>query len=183
LYGKVLWITPLKNGYTMMTDEQIANAQQMHNTGISYRKIGNALGVDHSTVRRNLDPTARERARAYDAAYHKAHKKEVAAYQKAHLSERAAHNAGRRVLKAGTLIRATVNQLAEIAEIYRHAKEDPKVRCYLCGKLIPKGHRHVDHIMPLSKGGKHKPSNLAVACDTCNLSKYNKLPNEVGILL
>ena len=100
-------------------------------------------------------------------------------YRKEHKPEFAAWCAARNAIKLGV----TMGNLAEIKEIYRKAKEDPKVRCYLCGKLIPKGHRHVDHIAPLSKHGAHRPSNLAAACDSCNLSKHDKMPNEVGVLL
>jgi len=113
-----------------------------------------------------------EESRAYSAAYNAAHK-----------IERAAQRAKRRALKYGALAGATISQHSEIAEIYHRAKKDSKVRCYLCGKLIPKGHRQVDHITPLSKGGAHRPSNLAVACDTCNLSKNAKLPEEIGVLI
>lgn len=37
---------------------------------------------------------------------------------------------------------------------------------------------HVDHILPLSKGGNHKIDNLVPACRTCNLSKYTKTADE-----
>jgi 5-methylcytosine-specific restriction endonuclease McrA len=140
----------------------------------------------------------REESKARDAIYRAEHRKEINAYaaayreahrEKARVYERAwakkypdrvnAYGAARRAVILG----ATVGNLVEIREIYRRAREDPRVRCYLCGKLIPMNHRHVDHIMPLSKGGAHRPSNLAATCDQCNRGKHNKLPNEVGILI
>ena len=121
------------------------------------------------------------------AEWYQAHKTEVAAhhsaYRRDHLPEYHAYAAIRRSLKAGFIAGATTAQLAEIAAIYRRAQEDPTVRCYLCGDLIPMGHRHVDHIMPVSKGGTWSPSNLAVACDECNMHKHDKLPYEVGVLI
>ncbi len=33
----------------------------------------------------------------------------------------------------------------------------------------------MEHIIPLSKGGKTKPENLAFACQGCNAHKYNKV--------
>jgi len=129
----------------------------------------------------------REEKAKYDAAYRESHKEIITKYQteyqRKHLPEYAARNAKRRALIRGTIDNATPRQLAEIVEVYRKAIEDPKVRCYLCGKLIPIGHRHVDHIIPLSKGGTSLPSNLAVACDTCNLHKSDKLPEEIGLLI
>jgi len=76
-----------------------------------------------------------------------------------------------------------IGDKAAIKAIYRQARENKKVRCYLCCGLIPLGERHVDHIVPLSKGGKHKASNLGIAHSSCNLSKGAKMPQEVGVLL
>jgi len=125
----------------------------------------------------------KERLDATKAAYREKNRARLAEYTKnynaAHPSDRNARNSAYRALVAG----ATIGNMAEIKEIYRKAKEEPKVRCYLCGDLIKMGDRHVDHIMPLSKGGSHRPSNLAVACASCNMQKHNKVPEEAGILL
>jgi 5-methylcytosine-specific restriction endonuclease McrA len=37
---------------------------------------------------------------------------------------------------------------------------------------------HVDHIVPLSRGGQEHEDNLVPACQSCNNSKYNKLLDE-----
>jgi len=55
-------------------------------------------------------------------------------------------------------------------------------RCYLCGKSLKSGY-HVDHFIPLSKGGTNDPGNLRLACPKCNLSKGSKHPSELGRLL
>ena len=34
---------------------------------------------------------------------------------------------------------------------------------------------HVDHTIPLAKGGKHEPSNIQILCPTCNVKKATKL--------
>lgn len=42
---------------------------------------------------------------------------------------------------------------------------------------------HVDHVVPLSEGGSNWPSNLVIACPTCNLSKHAKHPMDwAGVL-
>lgn len=47
-------------------------------------------------------------------------------------------------------------------------------RCAYCRVTIQKDF-HVDHVIPLAKGGSNWPSNLALACESCNLSKGHKL--------
>lgn len=47
--------------------------------------------------------------------------------------------------------------------------------CQRCGKYMPdEVGLHVDHIIPISKGGKTVPSNLQVLCSKCNGNKSNK---------
>ncbi len=49
-------------------------------------------------------------------------------------------------------------------------------RCVLCGMSAKDGaFLHVDHIIPVSKGGKTVPSNLRTLCEKCNLGKSNKI--------
>ena len=47
-------------------------------------------------------------------------------------------------------------------------------RCVLCGAGSNEGAiLHIDHIKPVSKGGKTELSNLRTLCDRCNLGKGN----------
>lgn len=49
-------------------------------------------------------------------------------------------------------------------------------RCCICGASQKDGVTlHVDHIIPVSKGGKTVMSNLQTLCDRCNLGKSNKI--------
>lgn len=50
-------------------------------------------------------------------------------------------------------------------------------KCYYCNCKLDKKY-HVDHIIPLARGGSNGPENIACACPRCNLSKGNKLPTE-----
>lgn len=48
--------------------------------------------------------------------------------------------------------------------------------CQICGKYMPDGVGiHIDHIIPIAKGGKTVESNLQVLCSTCNLKKGSKI--------
>ena len=48
-------------------------------------------------------------------------------------------------------------------------------RCVICGRSAEDGVKlHVDHIIPVSKGGKTEYSNLRTLCDACNFGKRDK---------
>lgn len=47
-------------------------------------------------------------------------------------------------------------------------------KCYWCGKPLSK--YHVDHVIPLAKGGSSDLGNLVVSCPSCNLRKADKSP-------
>lgn len=55
-------------------------------------------------------------------------------------------------------------------------------RCTICGRSADDGVTlHVDHIKPVSKGGKTEMSNLRTLCDYCNLGKSDKYdPNGMN---
>ena len=47
-------------------------------------------------------------------------------------------------------------------------------KCFYCNDLFT----HIDHYIPLSKGGSHTLENVRPSCEHCNLTKSNKLPDE-----
>jgi len=56
-------------------------------------------------------------------------------------------------------------------------------RCHLCGKRVPLKDIHLDHLVPLSKGGAHAPDNIAVAHSTCNLRRHaGKTPAQLRLI-
>lgn len=61
-----------------------------------------------------------------------------------------------------------------------------KWKCAICRTNV-KDSYHVDHIMPIAKGGRHEPRNLQLLCATCNVRKNAKDPiaymQELGRLL
>lgn len=49
-------------------------------------------------------------------------------------------------------------------------------RCQICGSSAQDGVKlHVDHIIPVAKGGRTIASNLRTLCDRCNMGKRDKM--------
>jgi len=53
--------------------------------------------------------------------------------------------------------------------------------CAYCG--IKSKSLTVDHVIPLSKGGKSNFENCVAACKNCNAKKGNKLPSEIHMYI
>jgi 5-methylcytosine-specific restriction endonuclease McrA len=50
--------------------------------------------------------------------------------------------------------------------------------CYYCGHSIPPKELTMDHIVPLSRGGKTTKGNVVSCCKECNNQKKQLLPVE-----
>ena len=50
-----------------------------------------------------------------------------------------------------------------------------KNRCWYCGISFRGQQVHIDHIIPKSRGGSDKESNLAAVCSFCNYAKATHL--------
>jgi len=119
-----------------------------------------------------------EEHRAYDSAYYTAHRDkrglQSAAWRAGHpvraleLARRAA--ARRRGAKVCAHASCLTLGAAELAwQLNPHA-------CYICGTPVWRGvNLHMDHVVPVSRGGLHCAENMRPACRFCNLSKHNKV--------
>lgn len=62
-----------------------------------------------------------------------------------------------------------------------------KGKCAVCKKRIRKLNYHIDHIIPLARGGRNVDGNVQLTCPKCNLEKGHKDPiafmQERGFLL
>lgn len=65
----------------------------------------------------------------------------------------------------------------DITKLYKLQKGKCWWRGPDCAIDLSKGY-HIDHRIPLAKGGTNWPSNLVLTCPHCNLSKHAKLPDE-----
>ena len=63
------------------------------------------------------------------------------------------------------------------AELWEYLLEKFGRKCFYCGaKNTP---LEKEHILPKSKGGTNRASNLTLACKPCNIEKGNRHPNEI----
>ncbi|MCD6082939.1 HNH endonuclease, partial [Candidatus Aerophobetes bacterium] len=63
--------------------------------------------------------------------------------------------------------------------IYRRDKNT----CQYCGKTFRPEELNIDHVVPLSRGGKDTWENVVCSCISCNLRKGNKTLKEAGMRL
>jgi 5-methylcytosine-specific restriction endonuclease McrA len=56
-------------------------------------------------------------------------------------------------------------------------------RCQYCGKKFPTSELSIDHVAPLSRGGKTTWTNVVCACTDCNKRKGGRYPEEAGMHL
>jgi len=54
--------------------------------------------------------------------------------------------------------------------------------CQYCGKSAPDVILHVDHIMPISKGGDDDITNLITSCESCNQGKKDILLDDDAVI-
>lgn len=72
------------------------------------------------------------------------------------------------------IIQASVDGALDITSIVDKTKHV----CYWCGIKLPTKGWHLDHVVPLARGGAHAAHNLVKSCATCNESKGAKLSTE-----
>jgi HNH endonuclease len=75
----------------------------------------------------------------------------------------------RRALTTGANVIGYVNRQAIIAR--------DNSTCHICGQHVETSDIHLDHVIPLARGGEHSADNLRVSHSTCNLSKGARLLN------
>lgn len=89
-------------------------------------------------------------------------------YRKTDISKASVRNAHNK--------RRVVSKDSNVRTIFIHNMRTLSTSCFYCGCSIDKDNMHIDHYVPLSKGGAHSEDNLVASCATCNLQKGAKMP-------
>lgn len=138
--------------------------------GLKEGRIKHKVGVQHPNWKggkqaasfRYIESGAKA---AYTKLYRKRNPDKVAEFTKKRNSK-----------KIGKLPRGTIKKIGD----------SQKWLCVICRKNILNSY-HVDHIIPLAKGGMHEPKNIQILCPSCNVRKSAKDPidymQERGFLL
>jgi len=110
--------------------------------------------------------------------YRDENKEKIREYAKTESSKNSMRNSRhkrRSITKKGDVTTKQISDLRNNAKI-----------CYWCNESLKNKEVHIDHYIPLSKGGEHTISNLVISCFTCNLKKHAKDPidfaNSIGRL-
>jgi 5-methylcytosine-specific restriction endonuclease McrA len=140
---------------------------------------------------RKANPEKRRAAARRHNKKHAARKKEYRAANAGRLKQRAKayYEANKDLYAARSRNRTARKKKAEgshTAADLRIILKSQRGKCAYCPTSI-KLRRHVDHIVPLAKGGTNWPSNIQLTCPPCNLSKGKTDPidfaQRLGMLL
>jgi len=113
-----------------------------------------------------------EQVKANNLAWRKAHPERIKALW------RAWRKANPDKVRSAVALRRATCEKVERTILFRRDEG----RCHLCGKKVKINGWHLDHIVPLSKGGEHSYRNVAVACPRCNMQKGpGRLPSQLRL--
>lgn len=85
-------------------------------------------------------------------------------------------------------------KLRSYVNIHKHTRKSPRFQkkvlfnrdgwsCQYCGKTLCYSSLSVDHVVPVSRGGRTSWKNCVAACTVCNMRKGSKTPEEAGMKL
>lgn len=110
--------------------------------------------------------------RAYYEANPEACRAAAARSRKRNAARVLSNNAARRAREKGAPVVERVDRVAIFAR-------DRGV-CRICGTAVDPKRFHLDHWIPLTRGGEHTARNLFVAHPRCNIRKKNHMPQDHG---
>ena len=131
----------------------------------------------YKSVRSTPVLTEEEKKERYNA-YHRRYRED----NRQNISERRRSNYSNRTDKQKELKRQRSTRrnaflytegYSNVVKLREYVKACGVMICSMCNIEYDSKHMHVDHIIPLSKGGTNNNDNLQILCGTCNRKKHN----------
>lgn len=138
-----------------------------------YAAVPKAVHAERTRKWRAANPGRRD---ASDRRYRAANTERIRERQR---KAAKADPVGRRAKEARAQARRRAAHVAPVtAADIREMMERQRGRCALpwCGTDLAATRYHVDHVVPIAKGGTHEPANVQLLCPRCNQTKSAKLP-------
>lgn len=124
--------------------------------------------------RANNQERYKEYNRQYNHKYYEEHKESIAEqkqqYRQEHPEIMHACNNNRRARELNAEGKITKELIEEKLKYYNYC-------CMYCGEYCGDNY-HIEHILPLSRGGSNLPDNIGIACPHCNTRKGSKTYEE-----
>jgi len=114
----------------------------------------------------------REAIAEYKKAYQQANCEAIAKQKKAYKQT----PMGKAVKKNSDHKRRSITKQGDVTTQQLLELQQSAKTCYWCGVSLKGKKVHIDHYIPLSKGGEHTISNFVISCSHCNLTKNVKDP-------
>jgi 5-methylcytosine-specific restriction endonuclease McrA len=132
----------------------------------SYRRHkAKRIEQKHEHHERNRGAILVQRA-AYRVAHREAESEYAKRYLQEHLAEHADYQRKRYARKLGVVVEHVDRRIL--------FERDEGV-CGICRKPVDRDDFHVDHVIPLARGGEHSYANTQIAHPPCNLAKGAKV--------
>ena len=118
----------------------------------------------------------RERLLEEKKQYGEDHREQKSAYNRKYRAENRETCRQNDHRRRALIFNSTLGDRSAIAAWEAKWSSKKTVVCHWCRKRVKTASVHVDHVIPLSKGGPHAVENLCVSCAKCNHTKHSKLP-------
>ena len=118
-----------------------------------------------------------EKRKGTQKKYRKNNREKIKDYQKKYREDNQEKVRLQRFKRRARLREAKIEDFShkDLLDFWSENEIKPQ-ECFYCKKEMPEGPEHIDHYIPLIKGGTHERENLRPSCASCNLSKHAKHP-------
>jgi 5-methylcytosine-specific restriction endonuclease McrA len=183
-------VAEYKRAYNLAHHEEVAKATRAyrlaHRDAVAASACAYRLAHREETAAYRL--AHRQERSATDRAYREAHHEEITAYRLAHRKETAVNTRAWQLANPHKVCNNEAQRRARKTAAFVEPVDRSTVylrdngRCHVCHHKVKAKGWHLDHLIPLSKGGEHSYKNVAVACPACNLKRQNTGPAQLRLM-